>query len=53
MCFQKDGNDLVMTRIGQIDFRDGENEPISRLYIKAQEVKGRYWQQDLEESVNK
>lgn len=51
LCFRREGEDLVVERLQQIDFRQGDNESMNNLFIKAKEVKSRYWQQDLIEAV--
>lgn len=51
MCFKKIGNDLILERIKQIDFRQSHSESMMEKYLTSLTVKALYWQQDLLEKV--
>ena len=51
MCFKKIGNDLILERIKQIDFRQSHSESMIEKYLTSLTVKALYWQQDLLEFV--
>ena len=51
MCFKKVGNDLILERIKQVDFRQSHSESMMEKYLSSLTVKALYWQQDLTEKV--
>ena len=50
MCFKRDGKDLIMERIKQVDFRLSHRQMINQ-YLTGLSLKAQYWQQDLTEKV--
>ena len=51
MCFKRIGNDLILERIKQIDFRQAHSQTMMEQYLSSLPVKALYWQQDLLEKV--
>ena len=51
MCFKRLGNDLILERIKQIDFRQAHSQTMFDQYLAQISVKALYWQQDLLEKV--
>ena len=53
MVFRRDGNDLVLERLRQLDFRSSHSDSLVDQFCNQLMVKALYWQQDLTEKVLK
>ena len=51
MCFKRSGNDLLLERIKQVDFRLVHSNSMMEQYLSSLNVKALYWHQDLMEKV--
>lgn len=50
-CFKAVGQDLIMEKIKQIDFRGSQSAKLMDQYLNFLSLKALYWQQDLIEKV--
>ena len=52
LCFKREGQDLVLERIRQIDFREEHSENLMQHFLNRIEAKALYWQEDLTQKVH-
>ena len=52
MCFKQVGNDLIMEKLSQVDFRQDHSEKTMEQYLKQLNFQALYWHQDLLERVS-
>ena len=50
-CFKRDGNDLILERVRQVDFRQGNSTMGINAYLNTLQTKALYWKQDLTEMI--
>ena len=50
-CFKREGSDLVLERVRQIDFRQGGSNLAINAYLNTLQTHALYWKQDLTEMI--
>ena len=50
-CFKIVGEDLILERIRQVDFRQAHSQTVMDAYCRTLNLKALYWQQDIIEKV--
>ena len=50
-CFKIVGEDLILERIRQVDFRQAHSEKVMESYCRNLSLRALYWQQDVLEKV--
>ena len=51
MCFKRMGDDVLLERIKQVDFRLAHSNSMMEQYLASLNIRALYWHQDLMEKV--